>query len=67
MSKDAKRILAFAERTYSLRTSSCDFLGINSSIYGASNGYVSTILVLIARWTEDLTFDFAPAEMLLGI
>ena len=32
---------------------------------GASSGYVSTILVLMARWTEDLTLDLAPAEILL--
>lgn len=35
-----------------------------SSICGASNGYVSTIFVRIARWTEDLTLDFAPADIL---
>ena len=36
-----------------------------SSMCGASNGYVSTILVLILRWTDDLTLDLAPAEILL--
>ena len=50
---------------YSFRRSSCDFLGIISSIWGASRGYVSQTLVLMARWTEDLTLDFAPAEMLV--
>lgn len=51
---------------YSFNRSSCDFLGIISSICGASRGYVSQTLVLMARWTEDLTLDFAPAEMLVS-
>ena len=32
---------------------------------GASNGYVSAILFLMARCTDDLTLVFAPADMLL--
>lgn len=36
-----------------------------SSMWGASRGYVSQTLVLMARWTDDLTLDFAPAEMLV--
>ena len=44
--------------------SSCSFFGIISSICGASKGYVVTSWVRIARWTEDLTLDFEPGEML---
>ena len=51
-------------QTHSLSESSCDFLGIISSMCGASRGYVSIILVRIARCTEDLTLDFAPADIL---
>lgn len=34
---------------YSFSRSSCDFFGMISSMCGASNGYVSTILVRMAR------------------
>jgi hypothetical protein len=52
------------DQTYIFIASNCSFFGIISSICGASNGYVVTICVLIARWTEDLTLDFDPGEML---
>ena len=52
--------------TNSFKRSNCDFLGIISSMWGERRGYVSTILERMARWTEDLTLDFAPAEMLYG-
>ena len=52
------------ERPYSFSRSSCDFFGIISSICGASRGYISMILFRMARWTEDLTLDLAPAEIL---
>lgn len=51
---------------YSFTRSSWDFLGITSSICGASRGYVSATLVRIARWAEDFTLDLAPAEILDG-
>ena len=49
---------------YNFNESSCDFLGIISSIWGARPGYVSVILVRMARCTEDLTLLLAPGEML---
>jgi hypothetical protein len=45
--------------------SSCSFFGMISSMCGARRGYVVTSWVRIARWTEDLTLDFEPGEMLL--
>jgi hypothetical protein len=50
--------------TYIFIASNCSFLGIISSMCGASKGYVVTTCVLMARWTEDLTLDFEPGEML---
>lgn len=52
------------EETYNFTRSSCDFFGMISSICGARRGYVSTILVRMARWTEDFTLDLAPGVML---
>jgi len=49
---------------YIFIASSCSFFGMISSICGASKGYVCTSCVRMARWTEDLTFDFEPGEML---
>ena len=49
---------------YSLIRSSWDFFGMISSMCGASKGYVSSTFVRIARCTEDLTFDLAPAVIL---
>jgi hypothetical protein len=45
--------------------SSCSFFGMISSMCGARRGYVVTSWLRIARWTEDLTLDFEPGEMLL--
>lgn len=44
--------------------SSCSFLGMISSMCGASRGYVVVICVRIALCTEDLTLDLEPGEML---
>jgi hypothetical protein len=55
------------EETYIFIASNCSFLGIISSICGASKGYVVTSCVRMARWTEDLTLDFEPGEMLFSI
>ena len=52
------------DATYIFIASSCSFFGIISSICGASKGYVVTSCVLMARWTDDLTLDFDPGEML---
>ena len=53
------------DRAYIFIASNCSFFGIISSICGASKGYVVTSCVLIARWTEDLTLDFDPGEILV--
>jgi hypothetical protein len=50
--------------SYIFITSSCSFFGIISSICSASKGYVVTSCVLMARWTDDLTLDFDPGEIL---
>jgi hypothetical protein len=50
---------------YIFIASSCSFFGMISSMCGARRGYVCTSWVRIARWTEDLTFDFEPGEMLV--
>lgn len=44
--------------------SSCSFLGMISSMCGASRGYVVVICVRIALCTEDLTLDLDPGDML---
>ena len=54
-------------RSHNLSRSSCDFLGIISSICDARSGYVSIILERMARWADDLTLDFEPAEILFGL
>lgn len=50
---------------YNFTKFNCDFFGITSSICGARSGYVSTIFDRMERCTEDLTFDFAPADILV--
>ena len=62
--RQVKNASNFWNLAHSFITSSDDFLGSISSIYGAKPGYVSTNLLLRARWTDDLTFDLAPADIL---
>lgn len=66
VARESDILLYGLSEIYSFTRSNCDFLGITSSIWGASCGYVSQTLALMARWTEDLTLDFAPAEMLVN-
>jgi len=63
---NGRREQGSANGTHIFIASSCSFLGMISSMYGASNGYVVTSCVRMARCTEDLTFDFEPGEMLNG-
>ena len=56
--------IAATRWAHNFNKSNWDFLGIISSMCGASKGYVSTTLVRMPRCTEDLTFDFAPAVIL---
>ena len=49
---------------YIFMASSCSFLGMISSMCGARRGYVVTIWLRIARWTEDFTLLFEPGDML---
>ena len=57
-------IFEVEERAHSFSRSSWDFLGMISSMCGARRGYVSAILVRMARCTEDLTLDFEPGVIL---
>lgn len=56
-----------AWKKYIFIASSCSFFGTISSICGANKGYVCTSCVRSDRWTEDLTLDFEPGEMLLRV
>jgi len=53
------------DKTYSFTVSICDFLGMISSRYGPTRGYVAPNCSFMERCADDFSLDLAPTFVIL--